>query len=87
MQGSAVDLSESPLFVAYLVIVALLLPLLLLGGGLIWLLNWRHTADRGIRTAAVFKRFIAEFRQAWKPGQRSTTVSGRVGGWRGAEAG
>lgn len=51
MQGSAVD----PLFMAYLVVVAVLLPLLLLGVGLMWLLNSRHTADRA---AALYKRVI-----------------------------
>jgi hypothetical protein len=55
MPGAAVGFSESPIFAAYLVVVALLLTILLLGVGLMWLLNWRHMADRA---AALFKRVI-----------------------------
>lgn len=55
MQGPAVGLSESPVFAAYLVVVALLLTILLLGVGLVSLLNYRHMADRA---AAVFKRVM-----------------------------
>lgn len=55
MQGPAVGLSQSPVFAAYLVVVALLLTILLIGVGLVWLLNYRHMADRA---AAVFKRVM-----------------------------
>lgn len=52
---SAVELSLPPVFVFCLVVVAVLLTILLLGVGLMWLLNWRHMAERA---AVVFKRVI-----------------------------